>query len=146
MSLDVPPAPEIFVRSFKWWAAGVCTNQQFDTAECGALIPKFTGEYLSESAKNLIEQQCADFWLKAESVIRSANGRCNWHPSVDTEENHIHSIGSCFFYARHGDTFFMEQWPEKERNEFVEMAKTFPPMVLTEINGQLEYKEEKLHL
>ena len=136
---DETNAPPEFVRSFIWWAYHKCPNQQYTTLECGAREPVFKDSHLSPESLARIAAECDEFWSEAKSVIRSSKGRCNWHPSVDTNENHVGNCGSNFFFARQGDVFFMEGWPELERSEFRSRASKFCPMFLQESNGRLEY-------
>lgn len=58
---------------------------------------------------------------------------------MDTDEHHVGQCGGIFFLARNGTTWFLDEWPEPERNQFIALATEFGPMFLLEENGKLEY-------
>lgn len=132
-------APDEFVQGFIWWARHECPTQQYVRSSCGSLVPIL--DELSPDCEAKITDQCNEFWGLAKTVIRETKGRCNWHPSVDTDENHVRNCGGDFYFARKGDEFFMNQWPEKERAEFCNLSSKFWPMHLTERDGKLEFTE-----
>jgi len=149
---DSTEAPPQLVRSFIWWAAGfdAVPNQRYVMCEYsspfdGKILtvpePVFGPSHVSESTHRRIAAECNTFWALAKSIIRATKGRCNWHPSVDTDENHVRNCGTNFYSVRHGSEFFMESWPAAERTEFCEIARSFAPMFLEERDGLLEYCE-----
>lgn len=137
---DEIKAPAGFVRCFIWWAYTDCPNQRYTRLECGAPRPVFNDTLLSPECLSQITSECDEFWVAAKSVIKAAKGRCNWSPSVDTHTHHVAACGNNFFHARRGDLFFMQGWPEPEREEFVSLASKFNPMFLFEVDGLLEYR------
>jgi hypothetical protein len=139
---DTNDAPKEFVKTFVWWAYHTCSNQKYTRLSCGAEEPVFTDSHLSVDCQERIEKECNEFWRMANQVIRKAKGRCNVHPSVDTDLHHVGSAGANFFFARNGDGFFIEYWPKMERDEFFKLAALFRPMLLREASGRLEFMED----
>lgn len=147
---DSVKAPPELARSFIWWACQACPNLQYVMRECvssfnGEILivpePVFGVRHLSQKAQDRITAECDAFWALAKSVIRSAKGRCNWSPLVDTDENHVGNCGTNFHSVRHGSEFFVKTWPSAERAEFCKHARSFAPMFLEECEGLLEYRE-----
>lgn len=140
---DAVEVPEEFVRTFIWWAYWDCPNQSWKPSPCGcgANNPVFTDDHLSNDCRERITSECNQFWALAKDIIRNTKGRCNWSPSVDTDSNHVADAGTNFFYARRGDHFFMDKWPQPERDEFYKLAARFGPMFVREENGSLIFVE-----
>ena len=137
-SVEAPPG---LVRQVIWWACQESPSQRYEILDCGAPCPVLTERHVSENARKRMTAECNAFWTMSKPIIQATKGRCNWHPAVDTDENHVGSCGTNFHSVRHGSEFFMEGWPPAERMRFCNLARSFAPMFLEECEGLLEFRE-----
>ena len=130
-------APPEFIQAVIWWACQDALNNPQIALACGARDFALSEKDLSQESRQQIVRECDAFWCSTKQTIADAKGRTGWSPDVDTHENHISNSGTNFYFARKGNSFFIERWPDKEKREFIKAASAFKSLILEAKDGQL---------
>ena len=127
---DQETVPQSFITRYIWWALRYSPSVSGVRDADGSLIkPLPSKEDIHPDAIAQLIGECQEFWNLSKGILKSACAK--WNAKFQLEG--MVEGGSEFFWARHGDSFFLTHWPEKERKQFLEEASKFLPMVLAKL-------------
>lgn len=142
--LDSENCPEGFIDSFMWWALRFSPDQERRNAECGApVILRYTVDDVDADSLLRIKNECQKFWTSVRGLIKRIYGRTWWHPEWNTPKSHADGIGGDFFWVRHNINWHLDNWPFKDRQDFISEAQKFPPIILRLQDGRMRFTEDR---